>query len=139
MGAVSSGLVTTLSCPWRKLIMRDRENRRLPDFSGHLPGTEHPVDYHKRWVATVNSIVQKYCLIDRNINVRIFRRPTVEDILKYRIVVVTLNISIELASLDLAKGHVTHIEAAQTMECEAIMPLALATEKIRIVLAGDHM
>ncbi|KAL1397315.1 hypothetical protein pipiens_009863 [Culex pipiens pipiens] len=35
------------------------------------------VYYHKRWVATVNSIVQKYCLIDLNINVRNFRRPTV--------------------------------------------------------------
>ncbi|XP_058833823.1 probable helicase with zinc finger domain [Topomyia yanbarensis] len=100
------------------------------------------VYYHKRWVATVNSIVQKYCLIDLNINVRNFRRPTVEDILKYRIVVVTLNISMELASLELPKGHFTHIfldEAAQAMECEAIMPLALATEKTRIVLAGDHM
>ncbi|KAL9700645.1 hypothetical protein quinque_004086 [Culex quinquefasciatus] len=74
-----------------------------------------------------------YCLIDLNINVRIFRRPTVEDILKYRgIVVVTLNISMELTSLDLPKGHFTHIsldEAAQAMECEAI----------RIVLACDHM
>ncbi|KAL1373391.1 hypothetical protein pipiens_018685 [Culex pipiens pipiens] len=67
------------------------------------------VYYYKRWVATVNSIVQKYCLIDLNINVRIFRRPTVENILKYRIVVVSLNISMELAWLDLPKGHFTHI------------------------------
>ncbi|KAL9698538.1 hypothetical protein quinque_001979 [Culex quinquefasciatus] len=45
---------------------------------------------------------------------------------------VTLNISMELTSLDLPKGHFTHIsldEAAQAMECEAI----------RIVLACDHM
>uniref|UniRef100_A0A8W7Q209 AAA+ ATPase domain-containing protein n=1 Tax=Anopheles coluzzii TaxID=1518534 RepID=A0A8W7Q209_ANOCL len=100
------------------------------------------VYYHKRWVATVNSIVQKYCLVDLNINMRNFRRPTVKDILKHRIVVVTLNISMELASLDLPKGHFTHIfldEAAQAMECEAIMPLALAGERTRIVLAGDHM
>ncbi|XP_038116804.1 probable helicase with zinc finger domain [Culex quinquefasciatus] len=67
------------------------------------------VYYYKRWVATVNSIVQKYCLIDLNINVRIFRRPTVENILKYRIVVVSLDISMELAWLDLPKGHFTHI------------------------------
>ncbi|KAL9705204.1 hypothetical protein quinque_008722 [Culex quinquefasciatus] len=52
-----------------------------------------------------NSIVQKYCPIDLNINVRIFWRPTVENILKYRIVVVSLNISMELAWLDLPKGH----------------------------------
>ena len=100
------------------------------------------VYYHKRWVATVNTIVQKYCLIETNGNVRNFKRPTVEDIKKFRIVVVTLNISMELASLDLPKGYFTHIlldEAAQAMECEAIMPLALAGEKTRIVLAGDHM
>lgn len=39
-------------------------------------------------------------------------------------------------------GHFTHIlldEAAQAMECEAIMPLALANADTRIVLAGDHM
>ncbi|XP_038110320.1 probable helicase with zinc finger domain isoform X2 [Culex quinquefasciatus] len=56
-----------------------------------------------------NSIVQKYCPIDLNMNVRIFWRPTVENILKYRIVVVSLNISMELAWLDLPKGHFTHI------------------------------
>lgn len=62
--------------------------------------------------------------------------------MKFRIVVVTLNISMELANLDLPKGYFTHIfldEAAQAMECEAIMPLALADENTRIVLAGDHM
>ncbi|XP_059608674.1 probable helicase with zinc finger domain [Phlebotomus argentipes] len=100
------------------------------------------VYYHKRWVATVNSVVQKYCLIETTGNARSFRRPTVEDIMKTRIVVVTLSISMELASLDLPKGYFTHIlldEAAQAMECEAIMPLALASENTRIVLAGDHM
>lgn len=54
---------------------------------------------------------------------RNFRRLTVEDILKFCIVVVTLNISMELASLDLHKGHLTHIfldEAAQAMECDAV-------------------
>lgn len=62
------------------------------------------VYYHKRWVATVNNVVQKYCLIDLNGNMRNFRRPSAEDILKHRIVVVTLSISMELASLDLPKG-----------------------------------
>lgn len=39
-------------------------------------------------------------------------------------------------------GFFTHIlldEAAQAMECETIMPLALASKSTRIVLAGDHM
>lgn len=62
--------------------------------------------------------------------------------MKHRIVVVTLSISMELATLGLPKGYFTHIfldEAAQAMECEAIMPLALANDATRIVLAGDHM
>lgn len=73
---------------------------------------------------------------------RSFRIPTLEDILKHRIIVVTLSISMYLSTLGLPKGHFTHIlldEAAQAMECEAIMPLALANENTRIVLAGDHM
>ncbi len=39
-------------------------------------------------------------------------------------------------------GFFTHIlldEAAQAMECETIMPFALASKTTRIVLAGDHM
>lgn len=54
----------------------------------------------------------------------------------------TLSISINLSNINLPKGFFSHIfldEAAQAMECEAIMPLALATENTRIVLAGDHM
>jgi len=98
--------------------------------------------YHKRWVATVNSIVQKYCLIELKGNTRVFKKPTVEDVYKHKIVVVTLSTSMELASLNLKKGYFTHIlldEAAQALECEAITPLALADANTRIVLAGDHM
>lgn len=100
------------------------------------------VYYHKRWVTTAHPTVQEYCLIDTTPNLRTFRRPTVEDILKHRIIVVTLSISMELASLDLPKGFFTHIfldEAAQALECEAIMALSLASEATKIVLAGDHM
>jgi hypothetical protein len=98
--------------------------------------------YHKRWVATVNSVVQKYCLIELKGNTRVFKKPTVEDVYKHKIVVVTLSTSMELASLNLKKGYFTHIlldEAAQALECEAITPLALADTNTRIVLAGDHM
>lgn len=98
--------------------------------------------YHKRWVATVNQTVQKYCLIELKSNTRVFKRPTVEDVYKHKIVVVTLSTSMELASLKLKKGYFTHIlldEAAQALESEAITPLALADANTRIVLAGDHM
>lgn len=98
--------------------------------------------YHKRWVATVNSTVQKYCLIELKGNTRVFKKPTVEDVYRHKICVVTLSTSMELASLDLKKGYFTHIlldEAAQALESEAITPLALADANTRIVLAGDHM
>lgn len=98
--------------------------------------------YHKRWVATVNTTVQKYCLIELKGNTRVFKKPTAEDVYAHKIVVVTLSTSMELASLNLKKGHFTHIlldEAAQALECEAITPLALADSNTRIVLAGDHM
>lgn len=110
--------------------------------AGHEEARPLRVYYHKRWVATVNQTVQKYCLIELNGGVRNFRVPTLEDIMKHRIVVVTLSISMYLSTMGLPKGHFTHIlldEAAQAMECEAIMPLALADQNTRIVLAGDHM
>lgn len=47
-----------------------------------------------------------------------------------------------MLSLFIFAGHFTHMlldEAAQTIETEAIMPLALANENTRIVLAGDPM
>lgn len=47
-----------------------------------------------------------------------------------------------LSTIGLPRGHFTHIlldEAAQAMECEAVMPLALADRHTRVVLAGDHM
>ncbi|XP_069701486.1 probable helicase with zinc finger domain isoform X2 [Periplaneta americana] len=110
--------------------------------AGHEEARPLRIYYHKRWVATVNQVVQKYCLIEMNGTTRTFRVPTLEDVLKHRVIVVTLSISMYLSTLGLQKGHFSHIlldEAAQAMECEAIMPLALANEDTRIVLAGDHM
>ena len=52
------------------------------------------------------------------------------------------NINTKIYSHMLFAGVFTHIlldEAAQAMECETIMPLALANEQTRIVLAGDYM
>ncbi|XP_019615620.1 PREDICTED: probable helicase with zinc finger domain isoform X1 [Branchiostoma belcheri] len=98
------------------------------------------VYYRNRWVRTVHPIVQGYCLIsDSGYN---FRMPTREDVMKHRMVVATLSTSRYLCHLELDPGTFTHIlvdEAAQAMECETIMPVALATSSTRIVLAGDHM
>ncbi|XP_068606668.1 probable helicase with zinc finger domain [Brachionichthys hirsutus] len=98
------------------------------------------VYFRNRWVKTVHPVVQQYCLISStHIN---FQMPTREDILRHRVVVVTLSTSQYLCQLDLEPGLFTHIlldEAAQAMECETIMPFALASKTTRVVLAGDHM
>ncbi|XP_077380130.1 putative helicase with zinc finger domain isoform X2 [Festucalex cinctus] len=98
------------------------------------------VYFRNRWVKTVHPVVQQYCLI-ANTQVT-FKMPTRDDILRHRVVVVTLSTSQYLCQLDLEPGLFTHIlldEAAQAMECETIMPFALASSTTRIVLAGDHM
>ncbi|ERE69215.1 putative helicase with zinc finger domain protein [Cricetulus griseus] len=98
------------------------------------------VYFRNRWVKTVHPVVHQYCLISGAHST--FQMPQKEDVLKHRVVVVTLNTSQYLCQLDLDPGFFTHIlldEAAQAMECETIMPLALATKNTRIVLAGDHM
>ncbi|XP_059989064.1 probable helicase with zinc finger domain isoform X1 [Lagenorhynchus albirostris] len=98
------------------------------------------VYFRNRWVKTVHPVVHQYCLISSAHST--FQMPQKEDILKHRVVVVTLNTSQYLCQLDLEPGFFTHVlldEAAQAMECETIMPLALATKDTRVVLAGDHM
>ncbi|XP_030750107.1 probable helicase with zinc finger domain [Sitophilus oryzae] len=98
--------------------------------------------YQKRWVATVNSVVQKYCLIEVKNGIRSFCIPTLEDIMKHRIIVVTFSTSVYLSAMGLPSGFFTHIlldEAAQAIECETVTPLAIANEHTRLVLAGDHM
>ncbi|XP_055264762.1 probable helicase with zinc finger domain isoform X5 [Moschus berezovskii] len=98
------------------------------------------VYFRNRWVKTVHPAVHQYCLISSAHST--FQMPQKEDVLKHRVLVVTLNTSQYLCQLDLEPGFFTHIlldEAAQAMECETIMPLALATKHTRVVLAGDHM
>ncbi|XP_069056002.1 probable helicase with zinc finger domain isoform X2 [Pleurodeles waltl] len=98
------------------------------------------VYFRNRWVKTVHPVVHQYCLISSTYST--FQMPQKEDLLRHRVVVVTLNTSQYLCQLDLEPGFFTHIlldEAAQAMECETIMPLALANKNTRLVLAGDHM
>ncbi|XP_036395751.1 probable helicase with zinc finger domain [Megalops cyprinoides] len=98
------------------------------------------VYFRNRWVKTVHAVVQQYCLISSTQFT--FQMPEKEDIIKHRVVVVTLSTSQYLCQLDLEPGLFSHIlldEAAQAMECETIMPFALASKSTRIVLAGDHM
>lgn len=81
-------------------------------------------------------------MIKNNGNIRTFEIPSIDDIMKHRIIVVTLSTSVYLSAMGLPQGFFTHIlldEAAQAIECETVTPLAVAHENTRIVLAGDHM
>ncbi|XP_053563874.1 probable helicase with zinc finger domain [Bombina bombina] len=112
-----------------------------PDVeTGNTQSRPLRVYFRNRWVKTVHPVVHQYCLISSTHAT--FQMPQKEDILRHRVVVVTLSTSQYLCQLDLEPGFFTHIlldEAAQAMECETIMPLALANKNTRIVLAGDHM
>ncbi|XP_045908672.1 probable helicase with zinc finger domain [Micropterus dolomieu] len=57
------------------------------------------VYFRNRWVKTVHPVVQQYCLISST-HVT-FQMPTREDILRHRVVVVTLSTSQYLCQLDL--------------------------------------
>ncbi|XP_064632641.1 probable helicase with zinc finger domain isoform X2 [Lineus longissimus] len=100
------------------------------------------VMYKYRWMNTVSTLIQTYCLIEQEGHSFRFRSPAKEDIEKHRIVVTTLSSSRSMYDIGLEKDFFTHIlidEAAQAVECETIMPLTLAGDNTRIVLAGDHM
>ncbi|KAF5278870.1 hypothetical protein FQR65_LT03559 [Abscondita terminalis] len=133
-------LICTHSNSAADLYIKDYLHPHVED--GHKEATPLRIYYQKRWVVTVHPIVQKYCLIQEAGGARTFLSPTFDDIEKHRIVVVTLSTSMYLSNLGIPQGYFSHIlldEAAQTMECEAIMPLSLANRNTRIVLAGDHM
>ncbi|XP_044515585.1 helicase with zinc finger domain 2 [Gracilinanus agilis] len=85
---------------------------------------------------TDSTTLQYCCLTDDR---RFFRDPTQAELKQHRIIITTTTLS---RSLDVPPGFFSHIlidEAAQMLECEAIIPLAYATRNTRIVLAGDHM
>lgn len=60
------------------------------------------VYFRNRWVKTVHPVVQQYCLISGTQIT--FQMPTREDILRHRVVVVTLSTSQYLCQLDLEPG-----------------------------------
>ena len=68
--------------------------------------------------------------------------PTRDDVIRHRVVITTLAMSQHLLELQLSHGFFTHIlidEAAQALEPEALMPLALAGPNTKVVFTGDHM
>ncbi|XP_070570176.1 probable helicase with zinc finger domain [Ptychodera flava] len=98
---------------------------------------------HRR-VQTIPPVVAKYCQLQEVTGgYKEVRMPTTDDVNQikdYSVVVTTLSSSMILKRIGL-EGHFTHIfidEAGQALETEAIMPLTLAGENTKIILAGDH-
>lgn len=75
----------------------------IPDVPPFIPPSSlYRVYFRNRWVKTVHPVVQQYCLISSTqVN---FQMPTKEDILRHRVVVVTLSTSQYLCQLDLEPG-----------------------------------
>ncbi|XP_041473482.1 probable helicase with zinc finger domain isoform X3 [Lytechinus variegatus] len=108
--------------------------------SGNTAAKPLRIYFKDRWVPTVHPVVRLYCCMSEGEDR--FVMPTKEQVEKHRVVVATLSTSRFLTHLELDQDYFTHIlldEAAQAMECETVMPLALATKNTRIVLAGDYM
>ncbi|XP_068119530.1 3'-5' exoribonuclease HELZ2 [Hyperolius riggenbachi] len=105
--------------------------------NGHPEATPLRVKYTKSPVNRTTPITLQYCVLsdDRSC----FLKPTLALLDKRRIVIAT---AVTARDLDVPRGYFTHIlldEAAQMMECEALIPLTLADHRTRIVVAGDHM
>ncbi|NWX39265.1 HELZ2 Helicase, partial [Steatornis caripensis] len=105
--------------------------------------TGHPWAVPLRIISTdrpinlTDPITQMYCCLSPD--QRSFRHPTRAEIDRHHIIITTSMLS---KNLKVTPGYFTHImidEAAQMLECEALVPLSYATFETRIVLAGDHM
>ncbi|XP_042318316.1 helicase with zinc finger domain 2 [Sceloporus undulatus] len=105
--------------------------------SGHPEAIPLQIKYIGHCVKTTDPITLRYCCLSPNRDS--FRLPTKKELDQYRIIITTCMLSLELG---LTAGYFSHIlidEAAQMLECEALVPLSLATLETRIILAGDHM
>lgn len=78
------------------------------------------VYFRNRWVKTVHPVVHQYCLISSTHST--FQMPQKEDILKQRVVVVTLNTSQYLCQLDLEPGK--RISRQEVSMLKKYLPLA---------------
>ncbi|XP_029166349.1 probable helicase with zinc finger domain [Nylanderia fulva] len=92
--------------------------------------------YKMRALNTVHQVVQQYCLMDEHGR---FREPVEKDLEDYGLIVTTLTTSSCLISLNLSLTHIVIDEAAQAIECEALIALTLANQDTRLILAGDQM
>ncbi|GFR93377.1 helicase with zinc finger domain 2, partial [Elysia marginata] len=91
----------------------------------------------ERRFATVPGEVCKYCCYSDD---KKFITPSKQEIKRSHIVLTTVENALVLSKFEMY-GDFTHIfvdEAGQIIECEALIPLSLASPKTCVVLTGDH-
>ncbi|XP_048205677.1 helicase with zinc finger domain 2 isoform X2 [Perognathus longimembris pacificus] len=104
---------------------------------GHPEAAPLRVMYTDRPPNQTDPATLKYCCLTQDC--RAFRPPTEAELARHRLVVTTTS---QARELRVPAGFFSHIlidEAAQMLECEALIPLAYASLRTRVVLAGDHM
>lgn len=105
--------------------------------SGHAEARPLRVMYTDRPPSQTDTATLQYCCLTEDL--RAFRPPTHAELERHRIVVTTTS---QARELGVPAGFFSHIlidEAAQMLECEALIPLRYALPGTRVVLAGDHM
>ncbi|XP_069099387.1 3'-5' exoribonuclease HELZ2 isoform X1 [Pleurodeles waltl] len=106
-------------------------------MDGHPEAVPLRVKYSKRSISSTDEVTLMYCCLTED--QKSFMNPPMSLLNRYRVVITTTATS---RNLKVPQGYFTHIlidEAAQMLECEALIPLAHADRQTRIVLAGDHM
>lgn len=104
---------------------------------GHPEAAPLRVMYKDRPPRQTDSTTLQYCCLTEDRQA--FRPPTEAELVHHRLVVTTTS---QARELHVPAGFFSHIfidEAAQMLECEALIPLAYAVSLTRVVLAGDHM
>ncbi|KAL1786311.1 helicase with zinc finger protein domain 2 [Sigmodon hispidus] len=105
--------------------------------SGHPEAAPLRVMYRDRPPRQTDPTTLQYCCLTEDR--KAFRPPTGAELVHHRVVVTTTS---QARELQVTAGFFSHIfidEAAQMLECEALIPLAYALSLTRVVLAGDHM
>ncbi|GAA5838640.1 hypothetical protein JCM9279_003815 [Rhodotorula babjevae] len=116
--AAADVLCGTLDLPTSSVLRLNAMSRRLVDVAKN---------------------VVRFCVMSEDDSTK-FACPELEEINKYRVVVVTCMSASMLTRVGVKKGHFTHIiidEAGQATEPQTYVPMSLADEKTSVILAGD--
>ncbi|XP_053571921.1 helicase with zinc finger domain 2 [Bombina bombina] len=104
---------------------------------GHPEAIPLRVKYSYSPLNRTDAVTLQYCYLNEDCSS--FLIPTRKILDQHRIIVTTAETA---RDLDVPRGFFSHIlldEAAQMLESEALIPLALANHCTRIIVAGDHM